>query len=259
MILEMYQSDNGRTMYKLDGKRISADNAAEVFGKPDVDFVDNISCASWGDWARLLESTLPADNTPAITPKDVKTLSASNSRLAAFSTDFFNFPLFYPDRLTAINAIEEFLPAFVIDSSVKILGGIFARNSAGDEMSLYDDSISLKVTRDGKTSVTSFKIDIPESVFIARLNEVSIDAANKLEDVGVFTITGNSGTVYTYSERSLEVISATSNDNPVDFITDSNFVESSPSLNGTSLKYLVETRRRIEQYRNIHSAVHGVA
>ena len=256
MILEIYQSDDGRTMCKLDGKRISRQKADEiVFGNNDVQIIDNTTSASYGDWARLLEATPPSTaHNNTITPQDVKALAASNSRLAAFNTDFYNFKLIYPDRLTAINAIEEFLPAFVIDSSVKILGGIFARNSAGDEMTLYDDSISLKVTRDGNTSVTLFKIDIPESDFIARLNEVTLDAAQKAEDVGVFTITGNSGTIYTFSERSLEVVASSSPDDVI--VT----VPSQPTTDENLLSAFVSSRRRILQYHNIHNVVHhGVA
>lgn len=259
MTLEIYQSDDGRTMCKLDGKRISRDKADEiVFGNPDVEIIDNTTYASYGDWARLLEATLPAAvHNTTITPQDDNLLAAYNSRLAAFNTDFYIPKIIYPDRLTAIKAIEEFLPAFTIDSSIKIYGGIFARNSEGDEMTIYDDSISLKVTRNGITSVTLFKIDIPESDFIARLNEVSIDAAQKSNDVGVFTITGTSGTIYTYSERSLEVVSSSSPDDVIETVKESaTFSDSSKPL----LTNFVATRRRISQYHNIQNVViHGVA
>ena len=92
MTLTMYQSDNGRTMYKLDGRRISVEKAEEiVLGNADIEIVDETECTSYGEWASLLSDTLPA----------------------AVNVEVNVFYRTVSDSLTAIKEIERFLPEFV--------------------------------------------------------------------------------------------------------------------------------------------------
>ncbi|MBQ7197839.1 MAG: hypothetical protein IJS29_01100 [Selenomonadaceae bacterium] len=98
----------------------------------------------------------------------------------------------YPDSLTVIDEVEAELDAhFVIDHTVKLDdGGIFARADNGAVMELYDDHIVVKKA-DG--TVKNYLLDISETRCIAELRK------------GNFTITGNSGTTYTFSAK-FEVI-----------------------------------------------------
>ena len=94
------------------------------------------------------------------------------------------------DALTAIKEVEMYLPEFVIDSTVKLEGGVFATNKNGDVLKLYDDRLEVFVKRDG--NVTAFMVytfDIAESRFISELEKVG--------DAETFEITGDSGTIYT--------------------------------------------------------------
>ena len=92
MTLTMYQSDNGRTMYKLDGRRISVEKAEEiVLGNADIEIVDETECTSYGEWATRLSDILPA----------------------AVNVEVNVFYRTVSDSLTAIKEIERFLPEFV--------------------------------------------------------------------------------------------------------------------------------------------------
>lgn len=108
-----------------------------------------------------------------------------------------------PDRLAAIRQIEEkFSTTFFIDHNVKVEGGVFARSENSAELELHDDCV--KVTK-GK-SVTIYELDIAESRFIEELNAATLKAIENGTELETFTITGNSGKVYTYDAKTLEVI-----------------------------------------------------
>ena len=94
------------------------------------------------------------------------------------------------DALTAIQEVEMYLPEFVVDSTVKVEGGVFATNKNGDTLKLYDDRLEVLRASDGTTIVYTF--DIAESRFIAELQKVG--------DAETFEIAGDSGTIYTFSK-----------------------------------------------------------
>lgn len=97
------------------------------------------------------------------------------------------------DALTAIQEVEMYLPEFVIDSTVKIEGGVFANNKNGDELKLYDDHLEVFVKRDGTVTASMvYTFDIAESRFISEVQKVG--------DAETFEITGDSGTIYTFSK-----------------------------------------------------------
>lgn len=156
MTLEKYRC-SGEVRYKLDGKRIKAQQAHEILAaNPDINFVDN---------------TIQLE--------------------------------ICPDRLAAIRQIEEkFSTTFFIDHTVKIDGDVFAHSDNGAELELRDDCV--KVTN-GK-AVTVYELDIAESRFIAELNAATVKAIENGTELEVITITGNSGKVYTYDAKTLEVI-----------------------------------------------------
>lgn len=169
MTLTMYQSDNGRTMYKLDGQRISVEKAEEiVLGNADIEIVDETECASYGEWATLLSGILPA--------------AVNVERNVFYRT--------VSDSLTAIKEIERFLPEFVIDHTVKLEEGVFAKNENGDTLKLYDNYLELTIK--SNSSITIYNFDIAESRFIAELE--------KIGDAETFEITGDSGSVYTFGK-----------------------------------------------------------
>lgn len=110
-----------------------------------------------------------------------------------------------PDRLVAIKKIEALIETtFIIDHTVKVEGGVYARDDKGAELELCDGYI--KVAKDGL--ITFYDLDIPESRFIAEMNAATVKALDEGEELRTFAITGNSGTIYTYDATTLEVINA---------------------------------------------------
>lgn len=177
MTLTMYQGDSGRTMYKLDGKRINAEKAEEiVLGNSGIEIVDETKCASHSDFFSVVNSTLESINS---------TLEA-----VAYTCEEKIFYRAVSDALTAIKEVEMYLPEFVINHNVVVEGGIFASNKDGDTMKLYDDRLEVFKKSDGTTMVYTF--DIAESRFIKELKKVG--------NAETFEINGDSGTVYTFSK-----------------------------------------------------------
>lgn len=175
---------------------------------------------------------------------------------------YIEYNYYVPDCLTAINLIEEHVPPFVIDSQVKIVGGIFAKNELGFEMFIFDDRIEVKAEISEEYSVTKFWFDIPESKFIAELKEVTAEAISNLEDVKIFSIVTDNGDTYTYSERSLEIINAvftpdheesTSDDSSITQIV----IESSSDIVGNVKDFIIH-RRRHDQYHLLRGIIHGI-
>lgn len=172
MKLEKYRDTSGDIRYKLDGKRVSAKDAKEYMSNSDVEFVDSV--------------------------KDVEVKHIDCA-----------------DRLTAINLIESEIGApFILDGNIKGYDTLFAKNAFGDEMEMHDEYI--RITRyttsfNPKVKEISFYwLDIPESRFISELKKFTEKAIDNGVVEDTFTITGNSGNVYTYDATTLEVISAES-------------------------------------------------
>ena len=116
---------------------------------------------------------------------------------------------YYSDSLTVINEVEAELQAqFIIDHTVKLDGGIFAKTENGATMELYDDRIVVKKV-DG--TETNYRLDIAETRYIAELQKVG--------ETENFTITGDSGTSYTFNAKTFEVVGKeTKSENLRDFI-----------------------------------------
>lgn len=175
-----YRDTSGNVRYKLDGKKIiSAKDAKEYMKSSDVEVIDRVD------------------------EKKSSSVEAKHIDCA--------------DRLTAINLIEKEIGApFIIDGKIRGYDTIFAKNAFGDEMKMHDKYI--RVTR----YTTSFNrqvqervfywFDIPESRFIAELKKFTEQAIESGVIGGTFTITGDSGKVYTYDATTLEVISE---ENPI--------------------------------------------
>ena len=171
MTLTMYQGDSGRTMYKLDGKRINAEKAEEiVLGNSGIEIVDETTCASHAEFFNVVNSTLEA---------------------VAYTCEEKIFYRAVSDALTAIREVENFLPEFVINHKVIVEGGIFASNKDGDTLKLYDDRLEVFKQSDGTTTVYTF--DIAESRFIKELQKVG--------NAETFEITGDSGKVYRFGKN----------------------------------------------------------
>lgn len=175
---------------------------------------------------------------------------------------YIEYNYYVPDCLTAINLIEEHVPPFVIDSQVKIVGGIFAKNELGFEMFVFDDRIEVKAEISEEYSVTKFWFDIPESKFIAKLKEVTAEAISNLEDVKIFSIVTDNGDTYTYNEETLEYIcgvfspdheESTSDDSPITQIV----IESSNDIAGNVKDFIVH-RRRHDRYYLLRGIIHGI-
>ena len=176
MKLEKFKDTSGNVRYKLNDKRISARDAQLFIGLEEVPFVDNTQ--------------------PAAQKKSPLTRSNGTNHINC------------ADRLTAINLIEaEINYPFIIDGKYKGCECVFAKNAVGDELEMHDNFI--KVIKFPSKTVTYYWLDIPESAFIAGLNLLTAKAINDGVMPDTFTVTGTSGTVYTYRESSLELIDAT--------------------------------------------------
>lgn len=109
-----------------------------------------------------------------------------------------------PDRLEAIRQIEEnFATTFIIDHTVKIEGGVFARSESGATLQLRDDSVEVNLNG----VITVYELDVAESRFITELNAATLKALEEGTELESFQITGDSGKVYTYDAKTLDVIS----------------------------------------------------
>ena len=139
---------------------------------------------------------------------DGKEILAKQAKEVAKTTDT-SAGKFYSDSLTVINEVEAELQAqFVIDHTVKLDGGIFAKTETGATMELYDDHIIVKKV-DG--TETNYRLDIAETRYIAELQKVG--------ETENFTITGDSGTSYTFNAKTFEVVGKeTKSENLRDFI-----------------------------------------
>ena len=176
MKLEKFKDTSGNVRYKLNDKRISARDAQLFIGLEEVPFVDN---------------------TQPVAQKE-SSLTRSNG------TNHINCA----DRLTAINLIEaEINYPFIIDGKYKGCECVFAKNAVGDELEMHDDFI--KVVKFQSKTVTYYWLDIPESVFILALEKLARESVESGKLAETFTVTGTSGTVYTYRESNLELIDAT--------------------------------------------------
>ena len=169
-----YRDTSGNVRYKLDGKKIiSAKDAKEYMKSSDVEFIDRVD------------------------EKKSSSVEAKHIDCA--------------DRLTAINLIEgENDAPFIIDGTIKGYDTLFAKNILGDEMEIHDNYI--RVTRYTESFNPQVKerifywFDIPESRFIAELKNFTAQAIESGVIGDTFTITGDSGKIYTYNETTLEVI-----------------------------------------------------
>ena len=84
---------------------------------------------------------------------DGKEILAKQAKEVAKTTDT-SAGKFYSDSLTVINEVEAELQAqFVIDHTVKLDGGIFAKTETGATMELYDDHIIVKKVDGTETKI----------------------------------------------------------------------------------------------------------
>lgn len=158
------------------------------------------------------------------------------------------------DALTAISWIEDILPAFNIDSRFKVCGAVVAKNSLGDFMHIFDNRIEVTTIRQNENSITTFWLDIPESYFIAKLKKFTVDAVNNSSNLPTFSISDFDGNVYTYSERSMEIINVSFSDSTPTF-PNLPKVTSSDSSAGGNVKDFIAKNRRINQYQGLRGVI----
>lgn len=192
MTLEMYESNGGRTMFKLDGKRVDCETAESAY-LDGAEFINNTTCKPIEEFRTLLNATIPA-------AVEVKPVTLNEDDTPIIHT------VNVSDRLAAINLIEESINyPFIINGKYKGCECVYAENAVGDTLEMHDDFI--KVTKWRSKITTYFWLDIPESAMIAALEKLAIQAIESGTMPSTFTVTGTSGKVYTYAEKTLEVVS----------------------------------------------------
>ena len=132
------------------------------------------------------------------------------------------------DQYTAIRQIEDQLGTkFFVDHTVKIEGGVFAKDDKGARLELYDNCV--KVIINDKATV--YELDISETYFIECLKQA---------DAGTdFVVTGKSGKVYTYDIRTLEVLKE--KETTLDETADENSEQTEPTVQSLT-DYIMERR-----------------
>lgn len=112
------------------------------------------------------------------------------------------------DRFEAIKIAESKTTAFFIDSyitrSTLTVGQITALNNKCEVMTLADEY--LEVANSSGHVLFRIEFDVPESAMIAALEPFTDIGIAQGEMPETFDVTGKSGAVYTYSEKTLEVI-----------------------------------------------------
>ena len=177
----------------------------------------------------------------------------------------YNFTV--PDLYTAILLIESNLGTFTIKHEIKgqraeFCDCYYAENCVGDSMEVHDNFVRVEVKRGSEHSITTFWLDIPEKNFVAEMNRQTLKAQADFCDLTKFEMVGDSGTIYTYDERTLQVISTVT---PPDVTVEKdvevfeNVVEA-PKVEDvktyTVTDWIISTRRT-KQYQEMRVAVGG--
>lgn len=124
---------------------------------------------------------------------------------SAPQTEFLNMA----DRFEAIQYVESRTAAFFVNGDITrstlTIGQVTALNSKNEVMTLADEYLEV-ADRSGNV-LMHIEFDVPESAMIAAIEKVTDIGIAQGEFPETFEVTGTSGAVYTYSEKTLEVIS----------------------------------------------------